>query len=81
MFANNTLEIDVIFHKWPHINSLEITTHLYRITQELLHNFSKHSKAKNVYLQFVLDNERVFRLIYEDDGVGFDIHKAKKGLG
>ena len=81
LISSNTLEIDVIFHKWPTIYSADVATHLYRITQELLHNASKHSKAQNVYLQFVLDNEKVFRLIYEDNGVGFDIHKVKKGLG
>lgn len=81
LITTDTLETHIIFHNWPHINSPEITTHLYRVTQELLHNASKHSQAKNVYLQFVLDDQKVFRLIYEDDGIGFDIKKINVGLG
>lgn len=81
LISNNTLEVEVIFHKWPTIYSADVATHLYRITQELLHNSSKHSRAKNVYLQYVFDDEKVFRLMYEDNGIGFDVNKVKKGLG
>ena len=60
-------------------NQLEIN--LYRITQEILNNAIKHSKAKNLSFQYQInDNELIF--IYEDDGVGFNYNKKKtKGEG
>ncbi len=60
-------------------NQLEIN--MYRITQELLNNAMKHSKAKNLSFQYVInDNELIF--IYEDNGIGFNYELKKiKGEG
>lgn len=44
----------------------------YRIIQELLHNAMKHSNAKEVYLDFHQNDQSII-LLYEDDGVGFEI--------
>ena len=51
--------------------------------QELLNNAVKHSKAKSIYIQFIINDENKLTLIYEDDGIGFDYDKAykKDGLG
>ena len=49
----------------------QIEIDLYRITQEILNNAIKHSKAKGLNFQYqVYDNELIFT--YEDDGIGFD---------
>jgi PAS domain S-box-containing protein len=57
----------------------QIEINLYRITQELLNNAIKHSKASKINVQYLLiDDELVF--IYEDDGVGFN-YNPKKTLG
>ena len=60
-------------------NQLEIN--MYRITQEILNNAIKHSKAKKLSFQYqIYDNELIFT--YEDDGVGFNYNKEKtKGEG
>lgn len=52
---------------------------MYRITQEILNNAIKHSKAKKLSFQYqVYDKELIFT--YEDDGVGF-IYNNKKTVG
>ena len=57
---------------------IEIT--IYRITQELINNIIKHSKANQVSVQLFNTNNSVI-LIVEDDGVGFSSQKNKKGIG
>jgi signal transduction histidine kinase len=54
--------------------------HFYRIIQESLQNIYKHANAKSVKISFKLKNN-VICLSISDDGSGFDIHKAKKGIG
>ncbi|WP_439130707.1 tetratricopeptide repeat-containing sensor histidine kinase [Polaribacter sp.] len=57
---------------------IEIT--IYRITQELINNIIKHSKANLVSVQLFNTNNTVI-LIVEDNGVGFSTDKKKKGIG
>ena len=57
---------------------IEIT--IYRITQELINNIIKHSKADEVSVQLFNTNNTVI-LIVEDNGVGFSSNKRKKGIG
>lgn len=54
--------------------------HIYRIIQETLHNIYKHASATVVNISFKLKNN-VICLIIEDDGSGFDVNKAKSGIG
>lgn len=57
-----------------------VNSELYKIVQELSTNTLKHAKAKKITVQLsVIEN--VLHLIYEDDGVGFDVDTSKKGLG
>ena len=58
----------------------EYKHHLYRITQELLHNIAKHAQAKNVSISFV-KHEEYFSFIIEDDGVGFSYKEDVIGIG
>lgn len=56
---------------------------IYRIFQELLNNAIKHSKAEEIILQLRKTNNTL-KLIYDDDGIGFDsdkLEKLKKGIG
>lgn len=81
LFSNSKMECHSYFYNWPTTNNIELITHLYRITQELLQNASKHSQAKNVHLQFIGNFNNQISLIYEDDGIGFQHEKNNKGLG
>lgn len=53
---------------------------LYRILQEAFQNINKHAEAKNVFVTFAQINSTV-ELKIEDDGIGFNYLKKKKGIG
>ncbi|MFY9242198.1 MAG: sensor histidine kinase [Polaribacter sp.] len=57
---------------------IEVT--IYRITQELINNIIKHSKATEVSVQLFNSNNNII-LIVEDNGVGFVVKNSKKGIG
>lgn len=64
----------------------DLETHLYRITQEALHNVVKHAQASRVNVLLEKTGEDIV-LIIEDDGVGFSEEgkprgrRTAKGLG
>jgi signal transduction histidine kinase len=53
---------------------------LFRISQELINNSLKHSKAKNIRIT-LSEFDDFISLFYFDDGIGFDISTVKLGLG
>ena len=57
-----------------------IKINIYRIVQEALQNIIKYSKANQVSLLFKYNNENLV-VVIKDDGVGFNITNAKKGIG
>lgn len=67
------------FIHWETISN-KTKINLYRITQESLQNIYKHAKAKHVKIGIKLKND-VICFTIQDDGVGFDIAKSKKGIG
>ena len=75
------LKVNSYFHNWTRINDPEKATHLYRIIQELLQNAIKHSSAKEVLLQFIVNKENELTVMYEDNGIGFDYEKNEKTKG
>jgi signal transduction histidine kinase len=54
--------------------------HLYRITQELLKNVSKHALAKEVQLSFT-HHKKYLSFIFEDNGIGFIDSEKEEGIG
>ncbi|MFK8060933.1 MAG: sensor histidine kinase [Polaribacter sp.] len=83
LFLNSLLPSEIKY-EFEHINiinrlpkNIEIT--LYRITQELINNILKHSKASEVNIQlFKTETDIVYML--EDNGTGFSSTK-KEGIG
>jgi signal transduction histidine kinase len=71
-----TLEHFNIEKKLP--EKIEIT--IYRITQELINNIIKHSKATGVSVQLYNTNNIII-LIVEDNGVGLHSEESNKGVG
>lgn len=55
---------------------------VYRILQELIHNAVRHASAKNIIVQCIQNEEKVYVTV-EDDGRGFDLQEggATKGVG
>lgn len=65
--------------KWELIsNSIKIN--LYRILQEVLQNVNKYATADNIKIELKKE-EDVLILIMSDDGIGFNVKTAKKGIG
>jgi signal transduction histidine kinase len=62
--------------------SQAVSSAIFRISQELLTNIARHSKASNVDIQ-IYGNSQNFFLQVKDDGVGFDMEKnsRKTSLG
>ncbi len=64
---------------WEEVSN-KTKIHIYRIIQEALQNIYKHAKATLVKISFEIKNN-VFCLMISDNGSGFDVNKAKKGIG
>jgi len=76
----NNLEISIDIQKMEERLEINKEIVLYRVSQELLNNIRKHSKAKNVEINLYGLDKNV-QLIVEDDGIGFDSSKSSKGIG
>lgn len=74
------IEIEIDTSRMPERLPHHIEIGLYRITQELLNNTLKHGQAKKITIRVHKENMNI-SLDYFDNGIGFDYHKAKQGLG
>lgn len=66
--------LKINFHYTPftqHLNDEQILA-IYRMTQELIRNASKHAHASNIWIEMKQTDAICFR--YRDDGIGMDIH-------
>lgn len=66
------------------INAIDISLQVafFNMIKELVTNALKHAKAEEIIIQLtVLSEEKSIELIYEDDGVGFDLNTVTKGIG
>lgn len=61
--------------------SPEIKMNVYRIIQEAFNNINKYANATRVNLSLEVDDERFLNLEIVDNGVGFNVKKAKQGIG
>ena len=69
---------DYVIHWEKMPNNIKV--HLYRIIQESLQNIHKHASAKHGKVSLLRkDNAIVLRI--EDDGIGMEVNKVKKGIG
>ena len=66
-------EIQVFFqNEWPEANlPADTEFHILRIVQESLTNIRKHSDAENVRIMMRGDQHGNYKVLIEDDGVGF----------
>ncbi|CAN1550371.1 HATPase_UhpB-NarQ-NarX-like domain containing protein [Flavobacteriaceae bacterium] len=65
--------------KWDSIDNT-VKINIYRILQESLQNCNKYAKATKIKVEFKKQNDNLVLKI-NDDGVGFNINRAKKGIG
>ncbi|MGZ4064168.1 MAG: tetratricopeptide repeat-containing sensor histidine kinase [Bacteroidia bacterium] len=57
-----------------------VETNLYRILLELLNNTIKHASATEVFIQIIRQNNTL-SVMFEDNGVGFDLNQKTDGIG
>ncbi|MHA7060217.1 tetratricopeptide repeat-containing sensor histidine kinase [Aquimarina sp. M1] len=77
-------KLNTTFNAFPRktIDALDETLQVetFKIIQELVTNSIKHAKASAIELQFnFVDNE--LNILFEDDGVGFNLDKNVEGIG
>lgn len=74
-------EVTFQHYDYPENVPTMISLSIYRIIQEMLNNALKYSQAKEVLIQLTKEDDEIV-LLFEDDGVGFDIDNLKrKGMG
>lgn len=65
--------------KWEKVSNA-VKINLYRIVQESLQNINKYANADIVKIEFKKETDNLFLQI-SDDGIGFNVNRAKKGIG
>jgi signal transduction histidine kinase len=58
-----------------------IKMNLYRIIQEALNNCNKYAEAKEIVIRISKNENKTIILSIEDNGIGFNTNKTKKGIG
>ena len=58
-----------------HLNET-LNINIYRIIQEAMNNVLKHSKAKVIKINLVLNKKGLLELNFSDDGQGMDLKKV-----
>jgi signal transduction histidine kinase len=53
---------------------------LFRMIQELVNNTLKYAQANHITIS-ITENQNWLKLEYSDNGIGFDIESAQRGLG
>jgi signal transduction histidine kinase len=57
---------------------------LYRIIIEFINNTFKHANANKIYITFKKEEDNKLKMIYADNGIGFDLAEIKEkatGIG
>ena len=79
---NFSLPLNIELQYFGNSNVLDKKTEtvIYRIIQELINNIIKHSLATTAIVQLNFHESELF-ITVEDNGIGFDLNSAKRGLG
>ena len=76
------LKINFEYFPEEELNNIQmnIQADMYRIVQELLTNITKHAEASQVEIDISKQENELFLLV-EDNGKGFEMTAARKGIG
>lgn len=78
--AQNSVQVKMKVTGTPRSLNSSVETALLRISQEAMHNISKHAQSKNVNITFSFMDD-IFVMDIADDGLGFEPSKIKNGFG
>lgn len=78
---NSGILVNLDTESFTKLSNDKIKTYIYRITQEAIQNAIKYSKATEMNIMLLQEQNKV-RLIIEDNGVGFDLEQLpERGNG
>jgi len=77
--SNSKTEFNLLFESKSKLIDIKELT-IFRVCQELCNNAAKHANASKVMLH-ISENSDVVTILFEDDGVGFDMSKVTEGIG
>lgn len=72
--------VNLIFDELELPSSSKIEQELFKVIQELLSNTLKHAQATEINIQLSQFDDEI-QLIFEDNGIGFNVNKITRGLG
>ncbi len=79
--GENTEIITHLTYTIPHdLIRDDLKLNIYRIIQEQINNIQKYAEAKNVNI-IVKNTGKMITIIISDDGIGFNTHLKRKGIG
>jgi signal transduction histidine kinase len=78
--ASSEIKISFQYFGKPARLAVKKETVVYRMVQEMVNNIAKHSQATEALVQINLRDEELV-LEVEDNGIGFDIERERRGLG
>ena len=80
--ATNAITYNLEYNEEMDWDALEgnLKINLYRILQESIQNCIKHADATTIFVNFKASEKEIIATI-EDNGVGFDTKRIKKGIG
>jgi len=79
MLGAGAIKCKIGYHLENSLNE-DLTINVYRILQEQATNIIKHSQAGNVTIR-VFEKNSILYIQTTDDGIGFDVHKLREGIG
>lgn len=80
-YSRESTESNIIFyHQIQSKLSISSQTVLYRILTELLNNCIKHAKSSEINISIIEEKEEI-RILFEDNGIGFNPNKENIGHG
>lgn len=82
LYQTKDFSIEIEFYSEEQLNKIpeHLTKEIGMITQELVTNIRKHAQTNRCSVSIIMHDDYV-NILVEDEGVGFDISKDKKGIG
>lgn len=78
--SGRNLHINLVFVNHIDLQHKSVELVLYRIVQELIQNIVKHAQATEAIIEIVQE-QQLFNIVVEDNGIGFDPKDSHKGFG
>ncbi|CAL2080344.1 putative Two-component system-sensor histidine kinase [Tenacibaculum sp. 190524A02b] len=82
LYQTKDFSIEIEFYPEERLNEIskDITKEISMIVQELVTNIRKHARTNSCSVSLTM-HDAYLNVLVEDEGVGFDVSKDKKGIG